>query len=106
MTEGKIGTREDWQAARDELAKLEAEHAELTRKVTDKGRLPRSRQLGITGRAIAPDLYVAIVCAVVRSVLAAAVPMRSSDCPTQSSTRSSSKTSHASGGALRKSMSP
>src|SRR5437763_1739361 len=38
MTEGKIGTREDWQAARDELAKLEAEHAELTRKVTDKRR--------------------------------------------------------------------
>ena len=25
----KIGTREEWQAARDELAKLEAEHAEL-----------------------------------------------------------------------------
>jgi predicted dithiol-disulfide oxidoreductase (DUF899 family) len=38
MTEGKIGTREDWQAARDELAKLEGEHAELTRKVTEKRR--------------------------------------------------------------------
>ena len=25
----KVGTREEWQAARDELAKLEAEHAEL-----------------------------------------------------------------------------
>jgi predicted dithiol-disulfide oxidoreductase (DUF899 family) len=24
----KIGTRDEWQAARDELAKLEAEHAE------------------------------------------------------------------------------
>ena len=29
MPEHKIGTREEWQAARDELAKLEAEHAEL-----------------------------------------------------------------------------
>jgi predicted dithiol-disulfide oxidoreductase (DUF899 family) len=33
-----IGTREDWQAARDELAKLEAEHAELSRKVTERRR--------------------------------------------------------------------
>jgi electron transfer flavoprotein alpha subunit len=31
-----------------------------TRKVTDKGWLPRSRQIGITGRTIAPRLYVAI----------------------------------------------
>lgn len=31
-----------------------------TRKVTDKGWLPRSRQVGITGRSIAPVLYVAI----------------------------------------------
>jgi hypothetical protein len=29
MPEHTIGTREDWQAARDELAKLEAEQAEL-----------------------------------------------------------------------------
>src|SRR5918995_62737 len=29
MPEHKTGTREEWQAARDELAKLEAEHAEL-----------------------------------------------------------------------------
>jgi hypothetical protein len=29
MPEHRIGTREEWQAARDELAKLEAEHAEL-----------------------------------------------------------------------------
>src|SRR3954451_61629 len=34
MTEHKIGTREEWQAARDELAKLEGEHAELGEKVT------------------------------------------------------------------------
>jgi predicted dithiol-disulfide oxidoreductase (DUF899 family) len=38
MSQHSIGTREEWQAARDELAKLEAEHAELTRKVTEKRR--------------------------------------------------------------------
>src|SRR5919199_1741911 len=38
MTQHRFGTREEWQAARDELAKLEAEHAELTRKVTEKRR--------------------------------------------------------------------
>jgi electron transfer flavoprotein alpha subunit len=31
-----------------------------TRKVTDKGWAPRSRQIGITGRALSPRLYVAI----------------------------------------------
>jgi electron transfer flavoprotein alpha subunit len=31
-----------------------------TRKVTDKGWAPRSRQVGITGRSIAPRLYVAV----------------------------------------------
>ncbi len=31
-----------------------------TRKVTDRGWLPRARQLGITGRSIAPRLYVVI----------------------------------------------
>jgi predicted dithiol-disulfide oxidoreductase (DUF899 family) len=34
MTEHKVGTLEEWQTARDELAKLEGEHAELGRKVT------------------------------------------------------------------------
>src|SRR3954451_19562142 len=38
MPEQKIGTREDWQAARDELAKLEAEHAQLGEKVTAQRR--------------------------------------------------------------------
>ena len=38
MPEQTIGTREEWQAARAELAKLEAEHAELTNKVTDQRR--------------------------------------------------------------------
>ncbi len=41
---------------------LESLGAELaaTRKVTDRGWLPRSRQVGITGRTIAPRLYLAI----------------------------------------------
>jgi predicted dithiol-disulfide oxidoreductase (DUF899 family) len=34
MPEHKIGTREEWQAARDELAKLEAEEAALNQKIT------------------------------------------------------------------------
>jgi predicted dithiol-disulfide oxidoreductase (DUF899 family) len=38
MPDYKIGTREEWQAARAELAKLEAEHAELTEKVTEQRR--------------------------------------------------------------------
>ncbi len=38
MPDVKTGTREEWQAARDELAKLEAEHAELGRKVTEQRR--------------------------------------------------------------------
>src|ERR687887_2590023 len=38
MPEQTIGTREEWRAARDELAKLEAEHTELGRKVTEQRR--------------------------------------------------------------------
>jgi predicted dithiol-disulfide oxidoreductase (DUF899 family) len=38
MPEHTIGTREEWQAARDELAKLESEHAELGQKVTEQRR--------------------------------------------------------------------
>jgi predicted dithiol-disulfide oxidoreductase (DUF899 family) len=38
MSTHTVGTREEWQAARDELAKLEAEHAELSRKVTEQRR--------------------------------------------------------------------
>jgi predicted dithiol-disulfide oxidoreductase (DUF899 family) len=38
MTDHTIGTREEWQAARAELAKLEAEHAQLTEKVTEQRR--------------------------------------------------------------------
>jgi hypothetical protein len=32
MPDQQIGTREEWQAARDELATLEAEQAELERR--------------------------------------------------------------------------
>jgi predicted dithiol-disulfide oxidoreductase (DUF899 family) len=38
VTERRFGTREQWQAARAELAELEAEHAELTRRVTEQRR--------------------------------------------------------------------
>src|SRR5207302_566103 len=38
MPEQTIGTREEWQAARDELSKLEAEYAELGQKVTEQRR--------------------------------------------------------------------
>ena len=38
MPDHKVGSREQWQAARDALAKLEAEHAKLGRKVTEKRR--------------------------------------------------------------------
>ena len=38
MPDHTIGTRADWQAARDELAKLEAEHASLSQKVTEQRR--------------------------------------------------------------------
>jgi electron transfer flavoprotein alpha subunit len=41
------------------LKVLQAELA-TTRKVTDKGWLPHSRQVGITGRSIAPHLYMAL----------------------------------------------
>jgi predicted dithiol-disulfide oxidoreductase (DUF899 family) len=38
MSEHTIGSREEWQSARDELAKLEAEHAERTEEITKKRR--------------------------------------------------------------------
>jgi predicted dithiol-disulfide oxidoreductase (DUF899 family) len=38
MTDRQIGTRDQWQAARDDLAKLEAEYAELGQKVTEQRR--------------------------------------------------------------------
>jgi predicted dithiol-disulfide oxidoreductase (DUF899 family) len=38
VPDDKIGTSEEWQAARDELAKLEAEQAELGQRVADQRR--------------------------------------------------------------------
>jgi predicted dithiol-disulfide oxidoreductase (DUF899 family) len=38
MPEQKVGTREEWQVARSELADLEAEHADLGRRVTEQRR--------------------------------------------------------------------
>ena len=38
MPEHKTGTREEWQAARDELAKLEAEQAERGQEISEKRR--------------------------------------------------------------------
>ncbi|MEY2455730.1 MAG: hypothetical protein QOK06_824 [Acidimicrobiaceae bacterium] len=50
---------EEYGAIEPLLLALDAELA-ATRKVTDKGWQPRARQVGITGRSIAPRLYVAI----------------------------------------------
>ena len=55
MPEHKIGTREDWEAARDELAKLEAEHAELGQRVTE-----RRRQLPWVPRVLGRALLAAV----------------------------------------------
>jgi predicted dithiol-disulfide oxidoreductase (DUF899 family) len=38
VVDHKVGTREEWQAARDELAKLEAEHAERNKEITRRRR--------------------------------------------------------------------
>ena len=42
------------------LAALLGAELAATRKVTDRGWAPRSRQVGVTGRSIAPRLYVAV----------------------------------------------
>jgi electron transfer flavoprotein alpha subunit len=52
-------TPDDYPTLRPLLDVLGAELG-ATRKVTDKGWLPRARQIGITGRSIAPRLYVAL----------------------------------------------
>jgi predicted dithiol-disulfide oxidoreductase (DUF899 family) len=48
MPEHRIGTREEWQAARDELAKLEADHAkqneEIKRKRLERPWVPVEKQ--------------------------------------------------------------
>jgi electron transfer flavoprotein alpha subunit len=50
---------EEYEALSPLAALLGAELA-ATRKVTDRGWAPRARQVGITGRSIAPRLYVAL----------------------------------------------
>ena len=50
---------EEYAALEPMRALLGAELA-ATRKVTDRGWLPRARQIGITGRSIAPRLYVVL----------------------------------------------
>jgi electron transfer flavoprotein alpha subunit len=50
---------DEYEALSPLAAVLGAELA-ATRKVTDKGWAPRARQVGITGRSIAPRLYVAL----------------------------------------------
>src|SRR6185369_11953419 len=42
------------------LAEVLSGEIAATRRVTDKGWLPRSVQVGLTGKAITPDLYVAV----------------------------------------------
>lgn len=42
------------------LAELLGGELAATRKVTDQGWMPRSRQVGVTGRSISPRLYVAV----------------------------------------------
>jgi electron transfer flavoprotein alpha subunit len=44
----------------DELREILGAQIGCTRKVTDAGRMPHARQIGVTGRAISPRLYVAI----------------------------------------------
>ncbi len=44
----------------DALLKVLGAEMGASRKVTDKGWLPRARQIGITGHSVAPALYVAI----------------------------------------------
>lgn len=47
-------------AAVDELAELLRSSLGATRPVVDDGRLPKERLIGQTGRAVAPDLYLAL----------------------------------------------
>ena len=50
---------DSYDALRPLLLALDAQLA-ATRKVTDRGWLPRARQVGVTGHHLTPDLYVAI----------------------------------------------
>ena len=59
VTVGSCIPPDGYESLRPLLETLGAELA-ATRKVTDKGWLPHSRQVGITGRSVAPRLYVAL----------------------------------------------
>ena len=48
MPEHRVGTSEEWQAARDELAKLEAQHAELNERSREAARAPLDPGRGST----------------------------------------------------------
>jgi electron transfer flavoprotein alpha subunit len=54
------GVAPDEYALLSPLAAILGAELAATRKVTDKGWAPRARQVGLTGRAIAPRLYVAL----------------------------------------------
>jgi electron transfer flavoprotein alpha subunit len=56
---GKGVPPDEYDALEPLRTKLEAQLG-ATRKVTDEGWLPRSRQIGITGRAVAPRLLVSV----------------------------------------------
>ena len=49
----------DYDLIRRLCSQIDAELV-CTRKVCDKAKMPRSRQVGITGRFVAPDLYIAL----------------------------------------------
>jgi len=55
-----IGVDPDDYPALEPLRRLLSAELAATRKVTDRHLLPRSRQVGLTGRHIAPRLYVAV----------------------------------------------
>jgi electron transfer flavoprotein alpha subunit len=55
-----VGISPERYGALDPLLQTLGAELAATRKVTDKGWLPRARQVGITGRSIAPNLYIAL----------------------------------------------
>lgn len=57
---GQGVAREDYEPLLLPLAERIGAEIAATRKVTDKGWQPRARQVGITGRSIAPRLYIAV----------------------------------------------
>lgn len=57
---GQGVAREDYEPLLMPLAARVGAEIAATRKVTDKAWQPRARQLGITGRSIAPRLYIAV----------------------------------------------